>query len=479
MDRENIVIVDSFRKFNSEAILRIEKLMLSGSNRKYYRLFTEYNTYIATINKDDCENEAFFYLQSFFFERHLPVPALFFIDRELGVYFQEDLGDITFYSYMQELKKEGKYEVIAQWYQRILDDLLSFQFSSLDGLDFSKCYPISEFNEQAVRWDLNYFKYMFLKLTYADFHEQKLERDFDLLTHSLLSGSSNYFVYRDFQSRNIMLHNNKLYYIDFQGGRKGALFYDVASLLYDAKAELSEPLREQLLDYYLDRLTERVSFDRNSFKEKFYAFVLFRILQALGAYGYRGIYEQKEHFIKSIQPAFHNLTYLFEHTCIKNTFPYLTDVLLRHKNHPFIQQITKNLTSEKLTVHIKSFSYKNGYPPDDTVHGGGYVFDCRALPNPGKDEKLKYFTGQDIEIVNYMEQYTEVRHFLSNVFQLVDRSIDYYMERNFEYLSVAFGCTGGQHRSVFCAEQLAKHIKDKYKITVVLNHLNKDNWITR
>ncbi len=478
MDNIRELINNEFSKFKSIPIQHIELIAQSGSNRTYYRIFTNKETYIATINYDIAENEAFFYLQSYFSKILLPVPSVLYINNDKNLYFQNDLGDKTVYVLLQQLKKENKEQEILYWYQRILTDLLVFQFSAIQGLDFTKCYPVSEFGEQAIRWDLNYFKYMFLKLTYAYFHEKRLEEEFNLLINYLLSADSSFFVYRDFQSRNIMIYQDKLYYIDFQGGRKGPLFYDLASLLYDAKAELSESIRKQLIEFYFTKLSESYFISQDSFYKYFYVFVFFRILQALGAYGYRGIYEQKQHFISSIKPAFDNLKYLFEKTSVSEEFPYLTQLLQNHFQHPFIQKLIQQPTSEKLIVHIKSFSYKNGYPEDNTIHGGGFVFDCRALPNPGKYDSLKYYTGKDVEVIQFMEQHEEVRQFMQHVYQLVSNSVSYYINRDFDYLSVAFGCTGGQHRSVYCAEKLVQYLTKKFKVKVILHHLNQQNWLT-
>ncbi len=457
-------------------VLKIEPLLQSGSNRIYLRVFFETDTIIATYNPDKSENNAFLYLQKLFSSLNLSVPSVLKYIEDEYIYFQQDLGDTTFYTHLQYLKENNKYDELELWYKQILKDLINFQFCASKGLNFSNCYPVCEFNKQSIFWDLNYFKYMFLRLSYASFHEQKLEEEFERFINILLSADTSYFVYRDFQSRNIMLYNNKLYYIDFQGGRKGSLFYDVASLLYDAKAELSIEIRNRLLNYYFNLLYEKFDFDKKEYNKLFNYYVLFRILQALGAYGYRGIYERKEHFLKSIEPAFINLQYLKENTYCFNELPYLGEVLTSQMNNSFFKTlISKNKNSE-LLVNIVSFSYKAGYPKDETEHGGGFVFDCRALPNPAKVDHLKYLTGEDEAVKNFMKQSYEVKTFLKSAYELVDSSIEKYIERNFEYLSVAFGCTGGQHRSVYCAKDLEEHIKQKYNIKVKLVHLNKNNW---
>lgn len=463
--------------FKADNIIPIQQ---SGSNRQYYRILHRNGTIIATHNSDISENDTFIYFQQFFSAKKLPVPEVYAYLREEKIYFQQDLGDTTLYELVKAWQQNKiSTDDITLMYYRVLDDLLRFQFSAQEGLDFSKCYPIGEFNEKAIRWDLNYFKYMFLRLSYASFHEEKLEEDFDRLVNDLLTAEAKYFVYRDFQSRNIMLYNDKCYYIDFQGGRKGSFFYDVASLLYDGKAQLTEPIRASLLTYYYHSLLKYVHYDKNDFEQLFYSFVLFRIVQALGAYGYRGIYERKEHFLRSIEPALNNIYYLAEHTHISQSYPYLTQILLNQKENSFLHPyICGYKTSDKLTIYIQSFSYKNGYPVDHSGHGGGFVFDCRALPNPGKVDELKLLTGRDQRVIAYMQQFDEVTRFLQQVYALTDAMIERYIQRNFEYCSVSFGCTGGQHRSVYCAEQLARHVSDKYGIKVELKHLNQQNWQT-
>ena len=470
-------INDLYRKnFNTKPNY-IEKLKTSGSNRLYFRIHCQDESIIATYNEDSTENDTFVYLQNFFESNNLPVPKLYQYFKNDNIYFQQDLGDITFYDYLQKLNHISNYEEILNYYKRIVDYLLLFQFSASNGLDFTKCYPVAEFNKENVLWDLYYFKYMFLRLSYANFNEKKLDDEFQKFAESILDADLNYFVYRDFQSRNIMIYNNNLYFIDFQGGRKGAYFYDIASLLYDSKAKLSHNLRESILSYYFNELSKKITVDENIFFSKFYEYVIFRILQALGAYGYRGLYEHKEHFILSIEPALNNILFLERNLNISYKYPYLIEILLNQLNNPKITKYFQNKVSSGLVVHIKSFSYKNGYPEDKTIHGGGFVFDCRYLPNPAKYEKYKYLTGKDNEVIVFMESFDEVRAFLNNVFEIIDSAINKYIEHNFEYLSVSFGCTGGQHRSVYFAEKLANHIKSKYSINVYIEHLNEKNWL--
>jgi hypothetical protein len=319
-----------------------------------------------------------------------------------------------------------------------------------------------------MTWDLNYFKYYFLKLAKVSFDEQKLEDDFETLTNFLLEADHNHFMYRDFQSRNIMLLNNKPYFIDYQGGRKGALQYDIASLLYDAKAAIPQKIRNELLAFYLEILKTHLPFDRRKFLKYYNGFVLIRILQAMGAYGFRGYYENKPHFLQSIPYAVQNIKWLLEGNNLTLHLPMLTDVL---------QEIIDSTGSahqppveSNLTVQISSFSYKNEIPHDETGHGGGFLFDCRALPNPGRMQEYMELSGLDPPVIGFLRKEHEVDAFLTHVYSLIDQSVNTYIGRGFTHLSVNFGCTGGKHRSVYCAEELAKHLKSKFNIKILIDH---------
>jgi hypothetical protein len=317
-----------------------------------------------------------------------------------------------------------------------------------------------------MAWDLNYFKYYFLRPSGVYYDEYALERDFHKLIKFLGESESEYFMIRDFQARNIFIRNNQPWFIDYQGGRKGPLQYDVASLLFQAKAALPEDFRRTMLNFYLDRLQEENKLDREEFIHHYYGFVLLRTLQVLGAYGYRGYFEQKPHFLESIRFALDNLRWLLAN----NLIPVKTDVL-----QSYLNRISENNTSEKkpegLTVDIASFSYlKYGYPKDESGHGGGFVFDCRSLPNPGRQEEYRQLTGRDEEVIRFLEKETAVHKFLENSFKIVGQAVDNYLVRRFDHLSINFGCTGGQHRSVYCAEQLYRYLRDNYRINVNLSH---------
>jgi hypothetical protein len=315
---------------------------------------------------------------------------------------------------------------------------------------------------------LNYFKYYFLRLAGIPFSEQALEDDFGRLTKFLLSAGRDYFLYRDFQSRNVMLKDGQPYFLDYQGGRKGALQYDIASLLFDAKADLPPELRQQLLDHYLDSVGRYVELDREAFVRYYYGFVYVRIMQALGAYGFRGFYERKAHFLQSVPYALKNLRWLLHNVELPIALPTLMQAFKSMLASEKLQSISTE--ADTLTVRVSSFSFHRGPLRDESGHGGGYVFDARSLPNPGREERFKSLTGRDAPVIEYLNQEQSVHQYMASVMSLVDASVNAYQSRGFKNLSVAFGCTGGQHRSVYLAEQVAKRLRSRNGVEVVLQH---------
>ena len=397
----------------------------------------------------------------------LNVPEIFAEDIGKNIYLLQDLGDITLYSYLCSKRGDHYFpDEIIELYKKVISELPRFQIMAGKDIDYSICYPRHSFDKQSMLWDLSYFKYYFLKLARIHFDEQALEDDFNVFAGYLLGADCDYFIYRDFQSRNIMLHNDDIFFIDYQGGRKGALHYDLASLLYDAKAEMPNSVREELLYYYIEELSAYTKVDRNSFVEYFYGYVLIRIMQALGAYGFRGFYEKKEHFLQSIPYALNNLKYLLENVQLPVNVPTLISLLRKLT----VSEHLYDLGKSKLKVTVNSFSYKKGIPVDVSGNGGGYVFDCRALSNPGRLKKYAGLTGLDEPVINFLESNEEVKAFLGFAFSLVVQSVENYIERNFKNLMVSFGCTGGQHRSVFCAEQLVKYLNEKFDLEVEVGH---------
>lgn len=445
-------------------------LAQSGSHRRYYRFtFEEGNTLIGTYNEDVTENKAFFEYTRFFAAQQLNVPSLLAVHEDQKHYLLNDLGTQTLYDKLCETKKEnGDFQKVMDYYKKVVAALPKFQLTAKKGLDMSVAYPRAAFDRQSMQWDLNYFKYYYLKMVYVPFNEQLLEDDFQRFMDYLLSIDDDYFLYRDFQSRNIMVNQDDVWFIDYQGGRKGALQYDIASLLYDAKADLSPEIRQELLECYMDNLAQYIPIDRKRFTADFNAFALIRIMQAMGAYGYRGYFEKKAHFLQSVPYAIRNMRYLLQHNALPANLPELRHVLQTVVDS-YVEPVKEE--SDILTVTVQSFSYKKGIPEDNSGNGGGFVFDCRALPNPGREKRYATFTGKDDCVIEYLQQYKEVETFVNHVCALVDMSVDNYLERRFTHLTVNFGCTGGQHRSVYFAEQTAAHLREKYpQIVVELRH---------
>lgn len=460
-----------FEQWSGESCIKVSSISANGSNRQYYRLEGETHRCIAAVNGDVRENEAFLYYAKEMKERGIRVPEIYAVNADRTIYLQEDLGDTTLYSFLTQKKKSGEDindELIAL-YKRVLNDLVLMQTRCRD-LDFAYAYPRSDFDRQSIQWDLNYFKYYFLKLAYIPFDEQLLENDFSRFINYLLEEDCSYFLYRDFQARNIMIApDGELYYIDFQGGRRGAAQYDVAALLYSAKSEIPDEIRGLLLDYYIDRLSEVVPIDKDAFRSKFYGYVLVRMMQAMGAYGYRGYFEKKDYFVRSIPLAVANLRNVLKMHQFPIDIPELNKVWNAIAHHEDFMP-----REDKLTVRVFSFSYKKGIPPDKSGNGGGFVFDCRALPNPGRYEQYKMLNGKDKPVIDYLEEKPEVERYIDHVKALVCPAVENYIERGFNHLMVNFGCTGGQHRSVYCAERMAAYIRQNYDCRVVLRHIEQD-----
>lgn len=455
----------------NEKVLQTQQLAPSGSERVYYRITGTSHSAIGVFNNNISENEAFFSFSFSLAKSEVAVPSIYTIAKDRKHYLLSDLGNTTLYDYLSEENHSPK--ALCQVKNAILN-LLKIQTEGGKHIDFSKCYPREYFDRQSIMWDLNYFKYNFLKITHTAFDEQALENDFDILANELLKAPTGYFMYRDFQTRNIMLHTDKLWFIDYQGGRKGPLQYDLASILFSPKTGLNNIQRETLQDVYLNQLETLQKTDREQFTRIYYLFALARILQALGAYGFRGIIEGRLGFRRSIPTALQNLSYLFGHKIDTALFPEIRKCLKHLLQSSYAEQNINQST--KLTIRVVSFSFKKGYPYDSSENGGGFVFDCRGLPNPGRLEKYKSLNGTDESVIKYLEQYLEVKNFVQNVEKTVSPTIKNYIERGFKHLCVSFGCTGGQHRSVYNAEKFTQNIENKYPVNVVLIHTEKQNW---
>src|SRR5208282_1132076 len=453
---------------------------LGGSGRKIIRLSSEELTAIGILYDVRGENVAFLEFSRHFRQHGLPVPEIYAEDLNHGAYLEEDLGNTTLFEFLSGHRDRATIapEAVAA-YRKVVEVLPRFQIEAGLDLNYKVCYPRSSFDRQSIAWDLNYFKYYFLRLAGIPFNEQALEHDFSRLTKFLLSANRDYFLYRDFQSRNVMLRDGGPFFLNYQGGRKGALQYDIASLLYDAKADLPPDLRQQLLERYLDSLDGFLDFDRAAFMQYYYPYVYVRIMQALGAYGFRGFFERKEHFLQSVPYALKNLRWLLHNVELPIALPTLMEAFKSMVASDKLQGLTSTFQPEKLTVRVFSFSFHRGLPQDESGNGGGFVFDGRSLPNPGREERFKTLTGKDEPVIDYLNQQESVHEFLAHAKSLVDASVSTYQSRGFKHLMVSFGCTGGQHRSVYLAEQLAKHLraksaKSKDGLEVVVRHREQE-----
>lgn len=461
-----------FEAFAHKQPDQIIALPQSGSYRQYFRIKYGNESCIGAYNEDKAENIAFISFTKHFLSKKLPVPQILAEDLNNDVYLLEDLGDTMLLDDLQDLGFPNEVSKSAiDLYKKVLQQLPRFQIRGSEGLDYSVCYPRSAFDRQSMMWDLNYFKYYFLKLAKVPFNEQNLENDFNTLVDYLLTAESNYFLYRDFQSRNIMLVKNTPFFIDYQGGRKGPLHYDVASILFEAKTHVPPNVREELLDYYMDELARYIPVNKQAFMYHFYGFSYIRLMQAMGAYGFRGLYEKKELFLQSIPPALNNLEWMLENVKLPVQLPELTKVWEYLVESEYIRHLAKKHL--ELTVTVNSFSYRRGIPSDESANGGGFVFDCRSIHNPGRYDKYKQLTGLDKPVQDFFNAENEMKDFLEHVNGLVDNSVERYQQRGFTSLMVSFGCTGGQHRSVFAAEtlyqRLNKQLKDK-GVVVKLRH---------
>ena len=470
-------IQDLYFNWKNEAPLRIEKLPQSGSDRIYFRIFTTTETFIATYNLNVQENNTFVVFSKHFHEQQLPVPEVYCINAEQTIYIQKDLGSD---SLLNKLEQHGHNDYVYGLFKKSLKALVAIQIKGDKGLNYDICLTAKEFGKQAILSDLLYFKYYFLDTLKLPYDKQAMLQDFEALSTYLTFTEHKYFMFRDFQSRNIIVNNDEVFFIDYQGGMKGALQYDVASLLWQAKAELSSEWKDGLLDYYMDEVEQllQTSIDRNTFVSQYNGYVLIRLLQVMGAYGFRGLFERKAHFLTSIPLGLMNLKFFVEHKRIGISTPEFDRVLKLVASDEMIARFTPTQATDAtpLSIVINSFSYKKGIPKDESENGGGFVFDMRGILNPGRFDDYKTLSGKDKPVQNFLEQRTKMNEFLNSVWDLIDITIEDYLQRGFTHLMINFGCTGGQHRSVYAAEQTARHLRNKYKLKVQLNHTNEANW---
>jgi len=474
-------IKNLYKTWKGADAVSVDVLPQSGSERRYFRLYGPDFPVIGTFGANIRENETFIYFSEQFRDKDLAVPAILANSDDKRFYLQEDLGTI---SLLNRLENEGFVQPVYDLFSRSLAALAALQVKGDKGLDYSYCLTSKEFGKQAIMADLLYFKYYFLDALRKPYDKQKLIDDFEALSTYLTHTEYKYFMFRDFQSRNIMVkEDNSVHFIDYQGGMKGAPQYDVASMLWQARANLPEQWKTGLLEDYMTAFEQLTGspLDKTVFRSQYNGYVLIRILQVLGAYGFRGLFERKAQFLTSIPLALRNLKDFFRHQSIGIAVPEFREVLHMCVADEIIQQFTPAQADEStpLVVSIGSFSYRNGIPADTSGNGGGFVFDCRGILNPGRIEEYKTKHGRDKAVKDYLEQQTKMQEFLNSVFDIVDISVEDYIKRGFEHLSVNFGCTGGQHRSVYAADALARHLRNKFKVKIELKHLVQDgkNWI--
>jgi aminoglycoside/choline kinase family phosphotransferase len=461
------------KTFKGEKVAELTPLKGDGSGRSLFRLASPKRTVIGAVGNDKKENAAFLGFSKQFRAAGVNVPEIYAEARDGIRYLEQDLGDTNLFQFLTANRDGAEISpAVIKVYEQVVDALPKIQVTAGKKLDYGLCYPRSSFDRQSMAWDLNYFKYYFLRLSGVSFDEQALEDDFQTLTDLLLTAPRDYFLYRDFQSRNVMVRDGRPWFIDYQGGRRGALQYDIASLLVDAKADLPFPLRDALLKRYLEAASKTTKLDKKKFLELYPGFVYIRIMQAMGAYGLRGFYERKSHFLQSIPYAIRNIERMLRTTELPVKLPALMGVFRALVGSSKFRQFGQ--ASLALTVRVESFSFKNSIPTDDKGHGGGFVFDCRGLPNPGREVRFKESWGTDADVIAYLEQQPAVARYLEHAFALVGESVETYQKRNFTDLVVSFGCTGGQHRSVYCAERLARHLRERYKVDVVVRHRVKE-----
>ena len=450
------------KTFGSEPLSMV-RLTGDGSNRVYYRVFGV-EPVMAAVGTSVEENRAFIALSKAFCAAGVSAPKVIAVSDDELCYLQEDLGDVTLYGSLAKARTNEVFEPDdIGLLCRVVTELPKIQFGVARHFDFSLCYPVSDFNERTVMWDLNYFKYCFLKGVNIEFNENRLEDEFVKLTALLLSDNDNVFLYRDFQSRNVMIKDDVPYFIDFQGGRRGPVYYDIASFVGQARAKYSPVAVDAMLDAYLEALSLYKTIDREHFMRMLQLFRVFRLLQNLGAYGFRGLFERKKAFVESIPAALEQLLQLLTEV---GGFEYIRSLIKEIAALPMFVRVE----SKELTVDVVSFSYKRGIPDDISGNGGGFVFDCRAIHNPGRYEPYKKLTGMDAPVIEFLEKESNIAEFLENAYALVDNMVDTYKKRGFTHIQVCCGCTGGQHRSVYSAEHIARHVADKFGVRVVVTH---------
>jgi len=479
---QNIIdeIRQVFASYSKESVQSIEKIPQSGSDRFYFRVFTGTGSYIATYGKNIKENSTFINFSNHFRKAWCPVPEILAVNDSQTIYLQEDFGDV---SLLNKLEQNGHGNYAYGLFKQSLKELARLQIQGSEGIDYNWCITSKEFGKQAILSDLLYFKYYFLDTLGIPYDKEKLIDDFEAMSNYLTHVDHKYFMFRDFQSRNVMIKEEKVHFIDYQGGMRGALQYDVASMLWQARAELSDEWKINLLDYYMDCVEDilNTKIDRLRFVSQYNGYVMIRLLQVLGAYGFRGLFERKAQFLTSIPLALRNLKWFVDNKRIGIVLPEFERLLAIIVTDDIINRFEPLRATEQtpLVVRISSFSYKKGCPVDESENGGGFVFDCRGILNPGRIAEYKTMTGRDKDVKDFLEQQTKMPDFLNSVYTIVDIAVEDYIKRGFSSLMVSFGCTGGQHRSVYAAEALTRHLRNKFHVKIKLEHVEQEakKWV--
>ena len=480
MQIPNEAITTLFAKFSTATITHIEQLPQAGSERHYFRFKANDKNFIATYGANIQENETFIYFSKHFAEKHLSTARIFCVNEDKTIYIQEDFGTV---SLLDKLGQGGFSNEVYDLYKLSLQQLALLQIKGHGGLDYKKCLTNASFGKEAIMADLLYFKYYFLDALRRPYDKQKLIKDFEALSTYLAHTEYKFFMFRDFQSRNIMVDgNNDAHFIDYQGGMKGAPQYDVASLLWQARANLPDEWKYGLLEDYMEAFEKIIEqpIDKDVFRSQYNGYVLIRLMQVLGAYGFRGLFERKAHFLTSIPLALQNLKWFVNNQSVGIAVPEFKKVLEICISEEVVKEFTPVQASAEtpLVVRINSFSYlKTGYPKDETKNGGGFVFDCRSILNPGRITEYKTQSGLDKPVKDFLEQQTKMPEFLNSIYNVVDIAVEDYIKRGFESLMINFGCTGGQHRSVYAAEAVARHLRNKFKVKIELGHNNREGWV--
>ncbi|MBL7741418.1 MAG: phosphotransferase [Chitinophagaceae bacterium] len=473
-------VKDLYLSWKGVEPVSVDVIPISGSERRYFRVLGKDHTVIGTYGANVKENESFIYFSENFYKKELAVPEIYAVSKDRMYYLQQDFGDI---SLLNHLEKDGFTQPVYDLFKKSLEELATLQVKGDSGLDYKKCLTNKEFGKEAIMADLLYFKYYFLDALRKPYDKQKLIKDFEALSNYLTHTEYKYFMFRDFQSRNILVKDDSsVHFIDYQGGMKGAPQYDVASMLWQARANLPDEWKEKLLDDYMHTFEALIDgpLDKIIFRSQYNGYVLIRLLQVLGAYGFRGLFERKAQFLTAIPLGLRNLKEFFTHQSLGIAVPEFRKVLDICVSDDIIRQFTPTQATEQtpLVVKICSFSYRKGQPQDETSNGGGFVFDCRGILNPGRVEEYKTQHGRDKPVKDFLEQQTQMLSYLNSVFDIVDMTVEDYIKRGFESLMVSFGCTGGQHRSVYAADAMARHLRNKFKVKIELRHTVQDekNW---